>query len=118
MQTISFHVTEQDVVDYANVSGDFNPIHLDERHAQQQGFERKITHGMLTMAKVWSVLAKEFLSPGILPLKYDLSFVNPVYVGDNVLLQIAKEENKIRVEGKSANKIVIKGTIVLRNTSL
>jgi 3-hydroxybutyryl-CoA dehydratase len=118
LQTISFRVTEQDVVDYANISGDFNPIHLDEKHAQQQGFERKITHGMLTMAKVWSVLANEMLSPRILPLKYDLSFVNPVYVGDNVLLQITKEKNKFRLEGKSANKIVIKGTIVLQTASL
>lgn len=117
MQTISFQVTEQDIVNYAHISGDFNPIHLNERHAQQQGFEGKITHGMLTMAKVWSVLANEFLSPGILPLKYDLSFVNPVYVGDTVFLQIIKEENKIRLEGISANKIVIKGTIILQNAS-
>ncbi|MBZ5752245.1 MaoC/PaaZ C-terminal domain-containing protein [Metabacillus rhizolycopersici] len=118
MKTISFQVTERDIVEYANVSGDFNPIHLDEKHAQQQGFESKIAHGMLTMAKVWSILSNELLSPEILPLKYDLSFLNPVYVGDHVTLQITKRENKIQLEGKSANKTIIKGAIVLQNAMI
>lgn len=118
LTTISFQVTERDIVEYANVSGDFNPIHLNEKHAHQQGFERKIAHGMLTMAKVWSVLSNEYLSPKVLPLKYDLSFLNPVYVGDHVTLQITKRENKIQLEGKSANKTVIKGTIVLQNAMI
>jgi 3-hydroxybutyryl-CoA dehydratase len=118
LKTISFQVTERDIVEYANVSGDFNPIHLDEKHAQQQGFERKIAHGMLTMAKVWSVLSNELLSPGILPLKYDLSFLNPVYVGDRVTLQFTKKENKIRLEGKSADKTVIKGAVILQGSTI
>lgn len=118
LKTISFQVTERDIVEYANVSGDFNPIHLDEKYAQQQGFESKIAHGMLTMAKVWSILSNELLSPEILPLKYDLSFLNPVYAGDHVTLQITKRENKIQLEGKSANKTVIKGAIVLQNAMI
>jgi 3-hydroxybutyryl-CoA dehydratase len=118
LKTINFLVTEQDVEAYANISGDFNPIHLDEKHAQQQGFTTKIAHGMLTMAKIWSVLSNELLSTRMLPSQYDISFLNPVYVGDQVTLHVTKKENKIQLEGKSSDKTVVKGTILLQNFTI
>jgi 3-hydroxybutyryl-CoA dehydratase len=118
LKTINFLVTEQDVGAYANISGDFNPIHLDEKQAQQQGFSTKIAHGMLTMAKIWSVLSNELLSPRMFPAQYDISFLNPVYVGDQVTLQVTKKENKIQLEGKSSDKTIVKGTILLQNFTI
>lgn len=115
LKTYNFLVTEQDVEAYATISGDYNPIHFDEKHAQQHGYATKIAHGMLTMAKIWSILSNELLSPQMLLSQYDMSFLNPVCVGDQVSLQVTKIENKIQIEGKSSNKVVVKGTILLQS---
>ncbi|MEH7480305.1 MaoC/PaaZ C-terminal domain-containing protein, partial [Neobacillus drentensis] len=66
MNMITFQITEKDVEQYAVISGDYNPIHLDMEAAKQQGFTSKIAHGMLTVAKVLSVLSNESLTPQVL----------------------------------------------------
>ncbi len=80
MKKIQFEVTEKDIEGYAGLSGDFNPIHLDQEYAVTHGFENKIAHGMLTMAKVWGMITNE-LESVLLPTEYQLTFQSPVYVG-------------------------------------
>jgi 3-hydroxybutyryl-CoA dehydratase len=106
---IAFQITEKDVEQYAVISGDYNPIHLDMEAAKQQGFTNKIAHGMLTVAKVLSVLSNESLIPQELLSQCKFTFISPVYVGDLVTLTIKQAEHKIRVEGKCGEKIVVKG---------
>jgi 3-hydroxybutyryl-CoA dehydratase len=112
MNPISFQITEKDVEQYAVVSGDYNPIHLDLEAAKQQGFSNKIVHGMLTAAKVLSVILNEILTPQELLGQHEFTFISPVYVGDRITLTIKQMEHKIIVVGKCEEKIVIKGWLI------
>ena len=112
MITVTFLVTENDVVEYANISGDFNPIHFDSKYAQQQGFSNKIVHGMLTMTKILSVLSSELLKPQSLIKTYNLSFLHPMYAENQVTLHILQQENKILLTGTAENITVVRGTII------
>ena len=112
MNMITFQITEKDVEQYAVISGDYNPFHLDMEAAKQQGFTNKIAHGMLTVAKVLSVLSNESLISHEMLSQYEFTFISPVYVGDLVTLTIKQAGHKIRVEGKCGERIVIKGCLI------
>lgn len=77
-------VTEELVRKFAEISGDFNPIHLDEEFAAKTRFGRRIAHGMLTGAFISAVLGQEFAERKIVYLSQTMRFVAPVYVGDSV----------------------------------
>ncbi|MBB6447219.1 MaoC family dehydratase [Bacillus benzoevorans] len=110
MKTIHFKVSEKDIEGYAALSGDFNPIHFDQEYAAAHGFAHTIAHGMLTMAKVWSVVANE-LGLGPRHIQYSLSFQAPVYAGAQVELTIIEKEQTIFITGKSKGTTVVKGHI-------
>ena len=113
MKIITFQITEKDVDQYADISGDYNPIHLDIKSAKQQGFTNKIAHGMLTVAKVLSELSNEILNPQEFFSQYEFTFIAPVSIEDQVTLSVKQAENTIRVEGKCKEKIVVKGCLML-----
>jgi len=77
-------VTEELVRKFAEISGDFNPIHLDEEFAAKTRFGRRIAHGMLTGAFISAVLGQEFAERKIVYLSQTMRFVAPVFVGDSV----------------------------------
>ncbi len=116
LKIIKFQVTEQDIEVYASLSGDYNQIHLSQKYAQQYGFSDKIAHGMLTMAKIWSAISSE-LSLFQWPDQFDLSFISPVYAGDQVTIYLQKVGAHMKLRGTCQHKIVVKGTILLKNQS-
>lgn len=69
---------------FAEFSGDFNPLHLDEEYAKNTRFGRRIAHGMLTGAFISSLLGYEFAERRIVYLSQTMKFVAPVYIGDTV----------------------------------
>lgn len=75
-------VTRADLVRYAGASGDFNPIHWNERFAKEVGLPDVIAHGMLTMALAGQVVTKWTGGPGAL-LRYGVRFTRPVVVADD-----------------------------------
>ncbi|KEI45250.1 MaoC family dehydratase [Saccharopolyspora rectivirgula] len=75
-------VTRADLVRYAGASGDFNPIHWNERFAKEVGLPDVIAHGMLTMALAGQVVTKWTGDPGAL-LRYGVRFTRPVVVADD-----------------------------------
>lgn len=77
-------VTEELVRKFAEISGDFNPIHLDEEFAAKTRFGRRIAHGMLTGAFISAVLGQEFAERKIVYLSQTMRFIAPVFVGDSV----------------------------------
>jgi len=77
-------VTEELVRKFAEISGDFNPIHLDEEFAAKTRFGRRIAHGMLTGAFISAVLGQEFAERKIVYLSQTMRFVAPVFIGDSV----------------------------------
>ena len=77
-------VTDELIRKFAEVSGDFNPIHLDEEFAAETRFGRRIAHGMLSGAFISAVLGYEFKERKIVYLSQSLKFVAPVFIGDTV----------------------------------
>jgi acyl dehydratase len=78
------HVTDELVRKFAEVSGDYNPIHLDEEFAKTTRFGRRIAHGMLSGAFISAVLGYEFKERKILYLSQSMKFTAPVYLDDTV----------------------------------
>ena len=77
-------VTDELIRQFAEVSGDFNPIHLDEEFASRTRFGQRIAHGMLTGAFVSAVLGYELSERKIVYLGQTLRFKAPVFIGDTV----------------------------------
>ncbi|HCA56621.1 MAG TPA: enoyl-CoA hydratase [Blastocatellia bacterium] len=77
-------VTDALVRAFAELSGDFNPIHLDEEFAAKTRFGRRIAHGMLTGAFISAVLGQEFAERKIVYLSQTMRFTAPVFIGDSV----------------------------------
>ena len=77
-------VTDELIRQFAEVSGDFNPIHLDEEFASRTQFGRRIAHGMLSGAFVSAVLGYELSERKIVYLGQTLRFKAPVFIGDTV----------------------------------
>lgn len=78
------HVTDDLVRKFAEVSGDYNPIHLDEEFAAKTRFGKRIAHGMLSGAFISAVLGNEFKERKIVYLSQTMRFKAPVYLGDTV----------------------------------
>jgi 3-hydroxybutyryl-CoA dehydratase len=87
-----FHtLTEADVVDFADLTGDHNPLHLDEAFAQKTRFKGRIAHGMLT-ASFFSTVIAMMPGPGTIYLSQSLAFRAPVRIGDTVEAQVTVTE--------------------------
>jgi len=69
---------EKDVLTFANISGDYNPIHVDAEFAATTRFEHQIVHGMLIAGMISAVLGMQLPGPGCIYLKQDLKFRAPV----------------------------------------
>ncbi|MCS6873297.1 MAG: MaoC family dehydratase [Pyrinomonadaceae bacterium] len=69
---------------FAEFSGDYNPIHLDEEFARKTRFGRRIAHGMITGALISAVLGDELSEKSVVYLSQTLNFVKPVFVDDIV----------------------------------
>lgn len=89
-QTASFskQVEELDVMLFSALSGDINPVHLDEAYAAQTVFGERIAHGMLTGAVISAALAMELPGPGTIYLGQSLRFTRPVKLGDRITVHL------------------------------
>jgi len=93
-------VGEQDLVAFAEVSGDTNPVHLDEAYAATTPFGGRIAHGMLSAAYVSAVLGTKLPGPGAIYLSQQMRFRRPVRIGDEVTARVtvtALEEKRGQV---------------------
>jgi acyl dehydratase len=85
---ISRTVTDEDVRAFAEVTGDRNPVHLDEEYAATTRFGRPIAHGMLGASLISAVLAGELPGRGTVYLSQTLRFTAPVFPGDTVTARV------------------------------
>jgi 3-hydroxybutyryl-CoA dehydratase len=81
-------VTEADIVLYAGISGDTNPVHLDQEFAKDTMFKGRIAHGMLTAGFISAVLGTRLPGPGSIYLSQSLKFKAPVRIGDTVRARV------------------------------
>src|SRR5579872_3214494 len=77
-------VTEADLVLFAGVTGDSNPVHMDETYARTTRFKGRIAHGMLSASFLSTAIASKLPGPGTIYLSQNLSFLAPVRIGDTV----------------------------------
>ncbi|HEY9217920.1 MAG TPA: MaoC family dehydratase [Phenylobacterium sp.] len=81
-------VEAADLDAFAKVSGDVNPVHLDEDYAKTTPFQGRIAHGMLSAAYISAVLGTRLPGPGAIYLSQSLRFRRPVRIGDAVTARI------------------------------
>ena len=81
-------VSESDIVLFAAITGDANPVHLDVAAAQASRFGGRIAHGMLTAGFVSATMAMQLPGPGAVYLSQSLRFLRPVRIGDVITTRV------------------------------
>lgn len=84
-------ITDEDIQTFARISGDTNPLHLDDAYAQTTRFKGRIAHGMLVAGLISAVLGTKLPGPGAIYLGQDLRFVAPVRPGDTLTATVRVE---------------------------
>jgi len=82
-------ITDADVTLFAGVTGDFNPVHIDETAAQRSRFGGRIAHGMLSAGLISATIAGKLPGPGSIYLSQTLRFTAPVRIGDTVTASVS-----------------------------
>ena len=113
-------ITEADLLLFAGVSGDTNPLHLDEEFASGTMFEGRIAHGMLTAALISTVVGTRLPGPGCIYLSQSLKFMAPVRIGDTVaaratVAEIMPERKRVRLHTTCSvgGKVVMDGEALI-----
>lgn len=121
--SVSKKVTDELIKKFADVSGDYNPIHLDEDFAKETRFGRRIAHGMLTASFISAVLGYKLNVRKLVYLGQTLKFKHPTFIGDTVtakaiVKKIRQDKPIIKIDTTCENqdgRILIEGeaTIML-----
>lgn len=82
--TFTKTMTEEDVFAFADASGDFNPLHIDEEYARRSVFKRRVVHGILTAGVISTVLGGEIPGLGTIFVELQIRFLKPVYINDTI----------------------------------
>jgi 3-hydroxybutyryl-CoA dehydratase len=90
--SLSNTVSEADIVAFADVSGDRNPVHLDADYAATTMFKERIAHGMLSAAYISAVFGMKLPGPGAIYISQTLKFKAPVKIGDTVVTTVRVAE--------------------------
>ena len=102
-------VTETDIVMYAGITGDFNPMHVNEEYARQSLFSARIAHGMLTAGYVSAVLGMKLPGEGSIYMSQTLRFTQPVRIGDTItarieVIELFPEKKRVRLATTCRNQ--------------
>ena len=114
-------VSESDIYQYAGITGDFNPAHINETYASKTFFKARIAHGMLSAGFISAILGNHLPGPGSVYVKQELNFLAPVYIGDTItaraeVIHVDKKKNRVALSTNCYNQegtMVIKGEAVL-----
>ena len=102
-------ITDAVVRAFAELSGDYNPIHLDEDYAKTTQFGRRIAHGMISGALISAVLGYEFKERKVVYLSQTMKFVAPVFIDDTVtatatVINIREDKPIVTIETVCTNQ--------------
>jgi len=76
--------TASDVLSFAEISGDRNPLHIDTEYASQTQFKQRLVHGILTAGLISAVLGMQLPGPGSVYIHQELNFRKPVFINDTI----------------------------------
>lgn len=82
---------------YAELTGDYNPIHFDATYAAGTVFGKPIAHGPYVLTLLTTLFANELPGPGTVYLSHEVRFIKPVYIGDQITARVTVQE--IRANG-------------------
>jgi 3-hydroxybutyryl-CoA dehydratase len=113
-------ISDEDVRLFAKVTGDFNPVHLDEAAASRSRFGGRIAHGMLTAGLISAAIAGKLPGPGSVYLSQTLRFTAPVRIGETVtatvqVLEVVTAKRRVKLSTVCRNQ---KGETVLEGEAL
>src|SRR6186997_300781 len=97
-ETLSKIIASSDVVGFAQLTGDRNPIHLSEHFAAKTQFGKRIAHGLYTASLISAVLGTRLPGPGALYRSQTLNFHGPVKIGD--VVQVVVEVVELTPKGR------------------
>jgi len=107
-------VTETDIVLYAGISGDVNPVHLNQEFAADTRFGKTIAHGMLSAGFISTVLGTRLPGPGCIYLSQTLSFCAPVGAGDTVVARVEVVSiDEVKRKVVLSTRCFVKDTLVI-----
>jgi len=115
---ISKTITETDIDDFARVTGDFNPVHLDQAYAEKTIFNGRIAHGLLSVGLLSNILGNILPGHGTIYLSQEVRFLAPVRIGDTItarveVIELLPEKNRAKFRTTCINqdgKEVVDGT--------
>ena len=109
-------VTDADIVAFAGVSGDTNPIHLHDGFARSTRFGQRIAHGMLSGSYISTVIGTKLPGPGAVYISQTMNFMAPVIIGDTItaiatITAIDQQRRRVTLKTQCLNgdKVVIDG---------
>ncbi|TES88546.1 MAG: MaoC family dehydratase [Dehalococcoidia bacterium] len=119
--SISQQIAERDVIRFAELTGDINPIHMDKFYAEQTIFGERIAHGMLIASLISAVLGMKLPGPGNIYISQSLKFRAPVKFGDVIeaeveVIEKIPERNRVRLRTTCRNQddtVVLEGEAVV-----
>lgn len=125
-QSASFSktITEHDVYSFAGITGDFNPVHINNVEAENSVFGKLIAHGMLVGSLISTVLGTLLPGQGTVYLEQDLKFLKPVYFGDTCtasveiieIINLQKGIYKLKSNvTNQAGELVIEGFAIVKH---
>lgn len=102
-------ISESDVYQYAGITGDLNPAHINEEYASNTFFKTRIAHGMLTAGFISAIIGTRLPGPGTIYIGQNLSFKAPVRIGDTItasveVTEIIKEKNRVKMKTTCVNQ--------------
>ena len=106
-------ITESDIYQFAGITGDMNPMHINAQYAEASRFGGRIAHGMLSAGLISAVLGMQLPGPGSIYLGQQLKFLAPVYPGDTVtarvtITDIDREKNRAVLDTECINQKGVK----------
>jgi len=106
-------VSEADVYMFAGVSGDNNPIHINEEYAKTTPFGKRIVHGMFSAALISTVAGTRLPGPGAIYIDQQIKFKAPVHIGDTVKATLTVTEiDERRRRVKMSTEVTVGETVV------
>lgn len=115
--TRTLTVTQEHVEKYAQITGDRNPLHFDERFASATPFGRLVVQGGITAGILNALVAEDLPGPGTVFMSQNIEYVAPVFIGDTIVGEVevlevhaTKPVTHLRVEvRRAASQVVLKG---------
>lgn len=110
-------ITETDIVSFAGISLDINPLHLNEEYAKTTMFKGRIAHGMIGAGLISAAIGTKLPGEGTIYLSQNLKFIAPVRIGDTItakieIIALDQEKRKVDLRTTCVNQdgvIVIDG---------